>query len=251
MKTVCALGPVAVIVLVGCGSAPSRCPTAPAVAERTAAPPNVALHLDGNEAQKGRGERIRAQVADVVRSAEFECLVTHFDQDHAIGQIGSERTIDECSRPDPFPARSGLIGYRESRCDNAAMTNEEVYRLFRASPTDCAGNGTGTMTLNVKLGSTTTPGFTDPSPTGITKTSEFWFDQAKNYEVAAHWIHEHTHRLGFCDRGDEQYSPILVPYVYGFAGCLVAARLEAPDPKPPLSAFRAACQSQLGPAFKN
>ena len=62
--------------------------------------------------------------------------------------------------------------------------------------------------------------------------------------VAQHLLH-----LGFCDQGSEQYSPILVPFVYGYAACLVGAKLEDNGSKS-LSAYRATCQNQLGPAFR-
>jgi hypothetical protein len=247
-----------------CGK-PAACPTPPAVAVPERGPaPNVVLDCKGDETECGKAKVIAALVQETVGSNDFDCLVTHFDQNAAIGQAGTERSIDLCGGETPLPQLSpSPIGYRESRCSEndergssmpmtrgyGPMTNEDIYRVFRASPYDCEGKSLGVMHLNVSFGTTLALGVTDPEPWGVTKTKEGWYRNAKNSQVAGHWIHEHTHRLGFCDRGDEAYSSIIVSYVYGFAGCLVAGRIEEKRTKP-LSAYRAACASELGPAFK-
>jgi hypothetical protein len=242
----------------------AACPTPPAVGipERVP-PPNVVLDCKGDETECGKAKVVSALVQETVASVEFDCLVTHFDQNNPFGQAGTERTLDLCNGPDPLPPNPQLVGYRDSRCGEVGehessmpmtrnygpMSDDEIYRVFRASPYDCEGNSTGVMHLNVSFGTTLALGVTDPAPWGLTKTKEDWYRNAKNSLVAGRWIHEHTHRLGFCDRGEEQYSSTIVPYVYGFAGCLAASRLEEKRSKP-LSAYRAMCTPELGPAFK-
>ncbi|MFO0737905.1 MAG: hypothetical protein U0270_18580 [Labilithrix sp.] len=218
------------IVVLACGKA-SVCPTLPAIpAERAATPPAVKIdNCDGSAGECGRAEQVRAELEKIVASPELECLVTTFDQDHPFGQLGTEKLLDDCNGPNPPLGRGGLIGYRESRCNQPALGNDEIDRLFRASPSDCGGKLTGTIHLNPRF--------------------DFGFSSKKNYEVAGDWVHEHLLHLGFCEQGREQQSQLLVPYVYGFAACLVGAKVEDGGAKP-LSAYRAACQGQLGPGFR-
>ena len=221
---------VTALFVVACGKA-SVCPTLPAVpAERAATPPNVVIdNCRGSDGECGRADQVRAELEKIVASPELECLVTTFDQDHPFGQLGTEKLLDDCNGPTPAAGRAGLMGYRESRCNQPALSNDEIDRLFRASPSDCEGKLVGTIHLNPAFGA--------------------GFSAKKNYEVAADWVHEHLLHLGFCEQGKEQQSQLLVPYVYGFATCLVGAKLEDNGTKP-LSAYRAACQSQLGPSFR-
>lgn len=230
MRTVAAASFAAFVLLVACGKA-SVCPTLPvAPAERSATPPSVKIEsCGGSPAECGRAEQIRASLEQIVASAELECLVTTFDQDHPFGQLGTEKLLDDCNGPTPASGRSGLIGFRESRCNQPALANDEIDRLFRASPSDCEGKLVGTIHLNPRF--------------------DFGFSSKKNYEVAGDWVHEHLLHLGFCEQGKERESQLLVPFVYGFATCLVGAKLEGGGSKP-LSAYRAACQAQLGPGFR-
>lgn len=218
------------IALVACGRGPV-CPTVPAIpAEKPAAAPTVKIdNCDGSGEECGRAQVIRGQIEKIVASPEFECLVTSFDQDHPFGRLGTEKLLDDCNGPTPVPARGNVIGYRESRCNQPAINNDEIDRLFRASPSDCEGKLTGVIHLNPKFGD--------------------GFSSKKNYEVAGDWVHQHLLHLGFCDEGAEQYSPILAPFVYGFAACLVGAKIEEQNVKS-LSVYRFACQSALGPGFR-
>jgi hypothetical protein len=221
---------VVTLVIMACGKDPV-CPTKPAIpAERPSTPPTVKIdNCDGSERDCGRAEAVRAEIEKIVASPEFECLVTSFDQDHPFGRLGTEKLLDDCNGPTPAQAASNVIGYRESRCNQPAINNAEMDRLFRASPSDCEGKLTGTIHLNPKF--------------------DAGFSAKKNYEVAGDWVHQHLLRLGFCDEGQEQYSPILAPFIYGFSACLVGAKIEEGGGKP-LSVYRSACQAQLGPGFR-
>lgn len=166
--------------------------------------------------ERGRAAHVRQDVEAVVAAPEFECLVTTFDENRPFGKIGTEAVLNDCNGPTPPRGASGLRGYRESRCGKDAIDNDQVWKLFRSRP--------------VRVDA----GLVDPNE--------------KNYELAGEAIHAHMNGLGFCDEGRGQYSHVLASYVYGFAGCLVAARKEDGGTKP-LSDFRYLCDRALGPAF--
>lgn len=225
----------------------------PLVDTSDAGRPRIRVELDvfhGKASEKARAVRVAHLMEDVMNSEEFRCAVLSFDFRRPpwvanaplpCSQDSSRNTVDghgngfrgqsycqpvPCGSQTPELNSAGQSFVPAADVWNIVAAGRELANVDEAGrPIIRSEPGVLDLNIGIEGNFHSSIGTTDQCK-GTTLTRSNIFNSYTDYQLAGHWLHEYTHRVGFCDRDQTGYSRTLVSYAIGYLACVEAGRLS-------------------------